>query len=248
MGLAFQSAVSLKPEPSPARFRTAPRTGGHDDPIARVDAVVRTVLAELNPPLQAREESDCELFLDKLLSVRHVEALPHGARQVRIGPGTVVTPMARDLLKSKGVAIRLGADCEVQNRARGHWAFAVEAEDGLALSLRRSFLEDPNTWVEVEPSLSGIGGWLTAEGGRGALWITSEVALAVWRACRLQGVRAASAVEPADVHRALRSLGVNLLLIDPAGKSISWIRRMASAFRSRGAPVAPDSILAETHR
>ena len=34
--------------------------------------------------------------------------------------------------------------------------------------------------------------------------MTSEMALAVWKACQMEGVRAASADEPAEVDRAVQ--------------------------------------------
>jgi hypothetical protein len=74
------------------------------------------------------------------------------------------------------------------------------------------------------------------------------VALAVWKSCRREGVRAASAVEPADVHNAVRSLSMNLLVADPTGKSISWIKQLASAFRMGGAPRRLEPILLEAKR
>ena len=248
MGHAAQSMESVEHRAGAARFRVPPQAVARDDPIVKVNEAVRAVLAELRGPILTRREPDCQLFLDKLLSVRQAEALPRGTRIVQIGPGTVVTPLARDLLKRQGIAIRLGGAREAQKRAQGQWAFAVEAESGLELALRRSFLEDPRVWIEVEPSLEDIAGWLVAEEGRGALWITTEVALAVWRACRREGIRAASAVEPADVHRAVRGLGMNLLLVDPTGKSISWIKQLASAYRLGGAPLVPEPIVVEAMR
>jgi hypothetical protein len=250
MGHESQSAEILGPEVGTARFRVPPRLPAldRDDPIEKVNAAIRAVLTEMSGRSQTRRDPDCQVYIDKLLSVRQAEALPRGTRMVQIGPGTVVTPLARDLLKRQGITIRLGGTSETHAVARGQWAFAVEVESGLTQSLRRSLLDDPRAWIEVEPSLQAVAGWLIDGEGRGAMWITSEVALTVWRACRTEGVRAASAVEPADVHRAVRSLGMNLLLVDPTGKSISWIRQLALAFRLGGAPRLPQPIPVEADR
>ncbi len=77
------------------------------------------------------------------------------------------------------------------------------------------------------------------------MFITSETALAVWKSCQITGVRAASAAEPGEVYRAVQSLGMNLLVVEPAGKSISWIKQLASAFRVSGAPRAPEALRVE---
>jgi hypothetical protein len=41
---------------------------------------------------------------------------------------------------------------------------------------------------------------------------------------------------------------MNLLVVEPAGKSISWMRQLAKAFRSAGAPRVPDFLLAGGQR
>jgi hypothetical protein len=76
------------------------------------------------------------------------------------------------------------------------------------------------------------------------MWITEQGALTVWRACRVEGVRAATADEPSAVHRAVNGLGMNLMVMEPAGKSISWMRQLAAAFRAAGAPRAPEFLMA----
>ncbi len=74
------------------------------------------------------------------------------------------------------------------------------------------------------------------------MFITFDAAVTVWRACQVRGVRAAAAVEPGDVYRAARTLGLNMLVIEPSGKSISWMRQMGSAYRQAGAPRVPAAL------
>src|SRR4051812_13628462 len=71
-----------------------PSASPGDARIAEVDRAVRSVLAELRrEPTPALPRA--EVFADQLLSLRHVERLAAGTREVRIAPGTVVTPLAR---------------------------------------------------------------------------------------------------------------------------------------------------------
>ncbi len=162
-------------------------------------------------------------------------------------PAAVITPMARDWLKQRGIMVRRGtADLSLQ--ALGEWAFAMAGDAeilGTVQALRRSLLDDARAWIEIESSLVSVGSWLLTGKGRGVMYVTSETALAVWRACRLAGIRAASATEPADVSRAAGSFGMNLLVLDPAGKSISWLRQLASTFRACGPPRIPDHLAME---
>ncbi len=235
-------------ETGPARsLRTPARAPDRDDPIRIVNEAVRAVLAGLAVVGRQRREPDEQVFVDKLFSVRHAEGLPPGTRVVRVGPGTVVTPLARDLLRRQGITIRLGGPGE-EASSRGEWAFAIESEGGTVQALRRGLLDDPRPWIELEPSLDLVSSWLVEGTGRGAMWITGEGALTVWKSCQLAGIRAASAAEPSEVHRAVKGLGMNLLVVEPAGKSISWMRQLATAFRAAGAPRVPEFLLAGGQR
>jgi hypothetical protein len=205
---------------------------------------VIAVLADLQGSAHSRREPDCQVFVDKLFSLRHAEALPRCTRVVQVAPATVITPMARDLLKLRGITIRLESLNEARSVSlRGEWAFAITSDMGTVHALRRALLDDSRPWTELDPALERVAEWVIAGAGRGAMLITEEGALTVWRSCQVPGVRAASAVEPADVHHAVRSLGLNLLVIEPAGKSISWMKQLGNAFRHSGSPVIPDDLL-----
>lgn len=250
MGQASVFAIALESATEPPRLRISEQAFDLADPIKNVDEAVRAVLAELKQKGTgcSRRESDCLVIVDKLFSLRHAEALPPGTRIVQLGPATVVTPLARDLLKRRGTTIRMGVLGESLASAGGEWAFSIAADSevlGTVKALRRALLEDPRAWTEFEPSLDFLADWLTAGKGRGAMFITSEAALAVWQSCQITGVRAATAAEPAEVYRAIQSLGMNLLVVEPAGKSISWIKQLASAFRAAGASRAPEFLRVE---
>lgn len=208
------------------------------DPIRAVDEAVRSVLADLRitAPRTANSRAADLVFADRLFSLRMAETLPPDVRAIKIAPGTVMTPMARDYLKRRGVAVRLASATEIAPSAQGEWAFALSASSGQMLALQRAFLEDSRTWVELDPSLDELTNWIRGGDGRGAFLVAIDPALVVWRACRVPGVRAAFAAEPADARSAARSLGANLLVVDPTGKSLSWIRQIALAFRGAGAP------------
>jgi len=224
------------PTPSPA---LAPGSRSvAPDPILTVDAAVRAVLADFRVPTQgpANGRAADVVFADRLFSLRMAETLPPDVRSIKIAPGTVLTPLARDFLKRRGVAVRLAGLAEIAPTARGEWAFALGARNGQLQALQRAFLEDARTWTELDPSLDELTAWIRDGEGRGTFLVTVDPALVVWRACQVPGVRAAFAAEPADARSASRSLGANLLVVDPTGKSISWIRQIALAFRGAGAP------------
>ena len=207
--------------------------------ILDVAAAVRSVLGEFAG--DARPSSrPAEDFSGRLLSLRHAEGLPWGIREIRVAPGTVVTPLARDHLKRQGIELRFVAASDVDGRrGPGEWAFAIETESGIIAALRRALLEESRPWRELEPRRQSAARWVGEAANRGALLLTDEASVAVWRACRVPGVRAAMATEVEAVDRAVQRLGVNLLVIEPVGKSINVLRQMSRAFRARGAPMAP---------
>ena len=93
-------------------------------------------------------------------------------------------------------------------------------------------------WSEVEPSLEARRG-LAGRRARDEepCVITDEAAVAVWRACQVPGVRAASAVEPADVSPGGAQPGGEPAAWSSRRASRSrWIRQLAATFRHGGAP------------
>lgn len=246
MGQASLVTV-LGAEAGLVRPRVPDPTRAGDDPIRLVDAAVRSVLVELRTASLPRPAVDEHVCLDRLFTLRHAEALPPGTRVLRIGPGTVVTPMARDLLRRQGITIHLGLPESLWSAAAGEWGFSIAtgSEAGPIQALRRALVEDARSWLEVPSGLPSAAAWLLADTGRGVLLLTHEPEVVVWQACRVPGLRAASAHELADVHRAVRGLGINLLAIEPAGKSISWIKQLGLAFRQGGAPAAPEHLAVE---
>jgi hypothetical protein len=146
-------------------------------------------------------------------------------------------------LKRRGIAIRLVSKGEVARlRDPGEWGFAIEGGigTGVVAALRRAWLEED--WNELGATLDEVALWVAEVPGRGALWVSDEASVAVWRACRMAGVRAAAVAEPEAVARAVGSLGMNLLVVEPSGKSIPWMRQLGLTFRRGGAPVSPENM------
>jgi hypothetical protein len=216
------------------------------DPIHQVSEAVESVLKDLRPRSPARKDPDCQAFMGKLLSVRHAEALSPGTRTVQVACGVVITPLAQDLLKRRAISIRVGTQAETRKAGArsGEWGFAIESDLGTVSALRQALLGGDQPWSELPAELAIVTAWLVAATDRGAVWVTEESALTVWKSCQVNGVRAAAATEATDVHRAAMSLGPNLLVIEPVGKSISWMKQLASAFRMAGPPAIPETLMA----
>lgn len=216
-------------------------------PSARqVDLAVRSALAELGNSRQGvRSCSEEHEYSGRLFSLANAEALDAKTRIVTIAPGTVITPMARDSLKRKGIVVRLVARGALDGRKNaGEWGFAIEKSSvsGLVEAWRRTVLSGEDRWEEIGDTLEQATRWVVGAPARGALMLADESALAVYQACRIPGVRAASAEEPNAAARAIRSIGVNLLVVEPSGKSIAWLAQIGATFRRAGGPIAPGGL------
>jgi hypothetical protein len=224
---------------------TADRATGPS--IQEVDLAVRSVLARwlgtgagTGEGASRTDGPAVQVFPGRLLSLKQVETLRAGLRVVQVAPGTVVTPLARDVLKRQGVEIRYAARADVERlRNVGEWGLAVTAESGLVVAVRRALLDAPEGWQELDSSLEAAALWVAEAEGRGALVLTDDAPLAVYRVCQVSGLRAAAVGESEAVARAVRTLGVNVLVVEPAGKSIALIRQLATTFRRGGGPVPP---------
>ena len=212
---------------------------------AEVDAVIRCVLADLigrdRAPQRHAPDADANVFAGRLLALRHVEAFAVGVREVKLAPGTVITPLARDAARKRGITLRTVSAAEVSPlRHAGEWGFAIEPADGLAIALRRSLLDDPAGWKEV--AAEEIAGWVADSEVRGGVLVSNSPALAVWEAHQLHGVRAAAVTDAESVARAIRQLGASLIVIEPAGQSVHALRSLCSTFRRAGAPTPPPGL------
>ena len=209
---------------------------------AEVNAAVLAVLAEWTRPARRAIGGDRarpEVFADRLLGVRQAEGLVE-RDEVQILAGTVVTPLARDVLQRQGVAVRVvsgRAASLARSRQQGEWGFAVEAtrQPGLVASLRRHWLDGPD-WFEVEDAA----GWVAEADHRGALIVADEASVATWRANQVAGVRAATVGDVEATARAIRHLGANVVVVEPSARSIHLLQQIARQFRAGGAPEAPD--------
>lgn len=188
-----------------------------------------------------------DVFVERLFSLRHAEALGD-VEEVRVLSGTVVTPLAKDLLRRRGIRLRFVSGREAASAkaaSRGEWGFAIDSRSGQVEAIRRMLLDD---WVEVGPGSDEAARWVVEGDGRGAFVVADEASVATWRACRFAGIRAATVSEPEAVTRAIRALGANMIVVEPPGKSIYLLKQIGERFRHGGAPRIPEWLEAEGSR
>lgn len=217
---------------------------------SEVNVAVLAVLGEVNRPTRSVDRRPVEprdVFVERLFSLKHAEALGE-VDEVRVAAGTVVTPLAKDLLRRRKISLRIVSKGEAEwsrSRLTGEWGFAIDSKTGQAEAIRRMLLDD---WSEVGPDLVDAAHWVIEADGRGALVVTDEASVATWRAGRLEGVRAATVADPEAVSRSIRHLGANMIVVEPPGKSIYLLKQIGERFRQSGAPIKPDWLETEAPR
>jgi hypothetical protein len=218
---------------------------------SEVNAAVLAVLGEVARPKQrpvARLSNQArEVFVERLFSLRHAEAIGD-VDEVRVVAGTVVTPLAKDLLRRKRINLHYvskGEASSSRSQLQGEWGFAIESKVGQVEPIRRVLLE---AWTEVGDDPVEAARWVVEGDGRGAFVVTDEASVATWLAGRIEGVRAATVAEPDSVSRAIKRLGANMIVVEPFGKSIYLMKQIGERFRQGGAPIMPDGLEAEAAR
>ena len=228
-GMASTSGVSIPPHPGP------PHEGGGDGIEALPPrggglggGADKTRPTEADYLARWRKDPDCQVVVGKLFSARHVEALPPGTRTIQVAPGTVVTPVARDMLKRLGVAIRLmSSSHSLMASAHGEWAFAIDTETGTTQAVAEGTARRPSPLGRARVfarsghrmAARGVGTRGHADHGR-----TRRSRSGGRARSRESGPRRPSS-PPTSAARS-RRLGVNLLVVEPAGKSISWMKQL----------------------
>src|SRR5262249_6331601 len=108
--------------------------------IAQVDLAVKATLAEFGRARMASSPRSGRVFPGRLLSQRHVEELADPVGTLQVAPGTVITPLARDLLKRRRIEVRWVHRDAVA--PAGTFAFAIESSSALVTPLRRALLTE----------------------------------------------------------------------------------------------------------
>ncbi|WZP01074.1 hypothetical protein EP7_003572 [Isosphaeraceae bacterium EP7] len=213
---------------------------------SEVEAAVRAVLAGMGllggrpraSELATVTAAGVEPYAGRLFGARQVESLSAETREIQLAPATIITPLARDLLKRLGITVTRVARLKVERP--GEWGFGVEVESGVTESIRRTWLDSPVLWTDLGPDVDEVARWISDGSDRGALVLTPQASVAHWRASQVAEVRAATVNDGDSVARAIRFLGANLLVIEPAGRTIHELKSVADAFRAGGAPRRPD--------
>lgn len=219
-----------------------------------IDGIVRDVLSRLASGAksssanrnagQDKDDRRDELALrGSVVALADVEGRLEGVRRLAVPAGAVVTPSVRDRLRAGGIAlVRRAADRNVQNTKIALTVAVAETTYNASPLVAALASEGLNVGRENETRLARLverlSDRLTTDHDLAVL-LTGEPAAAHWLANRRPNVRAAIGNEQEAIAAAVRSIGANLLVVDPAGKSVTVLRRLVRGFCKPGARACP---------
>jgi hypothetical protein len=155
-------------------------------------------------------------------------------RELLLLPKTIITPLAADELKAKGILI----SWLVQNAKdpsaskRGTWAYTQEKPDVLITSAIQALQRDGITLSALNISgLLLIGARTLAEEIRkgshcGGIIFCSDPGLVCCVANKIAGLRSVAVFDVTQVVRVSKTLGANLFAIEMPGRTFFEIRQM----------------------
>jgi hypothetical protein len=236
------------------------------DTTIDIERVVQEVLRELKlqavPPATAAPThaaptpetppapvpaSDGQVTLsERLVTMSVLEGRLAGLRKLVVGPRSVVTPAVRDELARRNVQLLVGTDRATPDVAKESLRLVLVTHGhrydpaNLLAAMRKGSLAVEHQAKDCIMATSDL---LAAEVAKpdtlGAV-LTRHTAAGLCVANRLPGVRAVWGLDPAQVTSVAAAVGANLLVVDPAGGSLFWLKRMLDAFCAGGVRDCPE--------
>ena len=183
------------------------------------------------------------LVREHVVSVAQIEGKLTDVERVKVSPRAVVTPAVRDLLREKNIKLELTSAGLSRTKATRLVVGMAETAFHPAPVLRK--LDSVQTELLARTGLATVVAELADEvrkSGSLGLLLTSQPQAALCAANRFAGVRAAWADCVSGVEKAKQTIGVNLLIVDPQGKSATELEPMLTAFCSGGPTACPAAL------
>ena len=201
------------------------------------EQIVGKVLAKVQA--KSIDSNGMLTIASRVVTLAELDGKLAGIKQLVVPAGAVITPAARDLLRQKQIDVGYAVPAKAAAKARLPLVVGVAETKYDATSLVQAIAR-AGTTVErlAETGLVQVVRELCDEatkGGKLGLLLTSEAAAALCLANRRPGVRAVAATSVAATPRAVRSVGANVLVVDPIGRGAFELQRIASQFVA-GAP------------
>jgi ribose 5-phosphate isomerase RpiB len=181
-------------------------------------------------------ESDAAfVFSGRVLTAEDVRVRLNGHREVVLSRKTIVTPLALDDLRAKGVRITRGDEPKVEAvGSKSAWGYAQDRPNGVAQSavqaLKREGLElrELSASASAEPCrwAQALAECVVRGECRGGIVFCDDPGLVCCVGNKLPGLRAAAVVTVSQAARAVLNIGANLVAVEAAGRTFHELRQI----------------------
>jgi len=181
----------------------------------------------------------------QVVTLAEIAGRLEGARELAIGPRAILTPAVKDRLIQQRITVTRTVQKPHSSTGQPRLLVAGFAIAGHEPSLYWQQLErlvgrirriTGTHLMDILPEMATQ----IAEGDSQALLLTDQRAAALCLANRQSGVRAISATDVDAVLRDTQSLGANLLVVSPRGRTAYQVGNLAKAFCQGGVLPCPE--------
>jgi hypothetical protein len=171
------------------------------------------------------------LWPKRLLSADDLRRHLTTQRELVLLPKTVVTPLAADELKAKGVRVSWQAPGAVDaiSAKPGTWIYAQEKDEPMVASVILALEREGIKLPAVSGSVRKLAETILRGAHAGGILFAADSALACCIGNKVAGIRAAAVVNALQVSRAKKTLGANLFAVDVPGRTFFELRQMLKA-------------------
>lgn len=157
-------------------------------------------------------------------------------RELQLLPRTIVTPLAADELRARGIRITWQDAKPAPTNETRQWGYAVERPDAAVASAVQALERDGIRLTALEVPSDAL--W---QAGAGAIVFCGDPGLVCCVANKYSGVRAAAVATPQAAARARQCLGANLFAIEVPGRTFFELRQILRTI-CVGAPACPAAL------
>jgi hypothetical protein len=180
----------------------------------------------------------------RLLSADDLRRHLTSQRELLLLPRTVITPLAADELRAKGVRIlwEAPASTEAKTPKHGKWLYAQEKSDALIASAIQAVERDGIQMTARDgASARAFAEAILAADHAGGILFCGDAATACCIANKIAGIRAGAMRNNDQALRAQKNLGANLFAIEFPGPTFFELRQILRTIATR-APKCPDAV------
>jgi hypothetical protein len=189
---------------------------------------------------------------DRLFSAEDLRRHWNNQRELVVSPRTLLTPLAVDELRAKGVHIRrqptaANTGDQVAASAVGPWTYAQERPDSAVIAAVTALEREGITWSPQNLGSDFVAAWLqsvreSARKGAGCVLFCLNAALMCCLANKVAGLRAATVANALQAGRAFATLGANVLVVQMPGRTFFEIRQILRTAATAPTPDCPTDV------